>query len=188
MTIPDYSTYFSCLYNEPYARTDFGKGVHCSVMRAVEWLDVCRIPLKLPEVHDFAVIWDQDHDERVIRVIERIYMAGLLSPVQFVGEHNATFTVIVAAEFRLHVNETGFKNYIAEIQEICSSVDDEYWAVRAGMFDRSPSWPPNKTKIDGIIPTDEYRAVTYLRNLDNVWQLGPKTFIPTPRPQSLYGW
>src|SRR5688572_1906398 len=85
MTNPSvYSKLFACLYDEPAPVGNLGRGTHYSVMRSVEWLDVVRRPLPLPEIHDFAVIWDEDHDSRVIEAVERIYMAGLLSPIQFI--------------------------------------------------------------------------------------------------------
>lgn len=190
MENPHYSDFFSCLYDEPSAMTRFGQGAHYSIFRAVEWLDVWRKPLKLPEVHDFAVIWDKDHDARIIRVLERFYMAGLLSPVQFVGEHEGTITVIVDVEFWHHANESEFKDYTADLQEICRRVDhDEYWSVNTGMFDRSTCWPPDETKVDGLIEADEYRAVTYLRNIENLWQVGVKSYVPAPmapKPLSRY--
>ena len=88
---PAYSTLFCCLYNESAPIGSIGRGCHYSVFRSVEWLDVTRSPLELPEMHDFAVIWDEDHDTRVINVIERIYLSGLLSPIQFVGERKGFF-------------------------------------------------------------------------------------------------
>ena len=45
---PQYSTLFSCLYDEPDPVGQLGRGTHYSVMRSVEWLDVTRRPLALP--------------------------------------------------------------------------------------------------------------------------------------------
>ncbi|WP_253073410.1 hypothetical protein [Sodalis ligni] len=97
--IHQYSTLLSCLYDEQQPIGNLGRGTHYSIFRTVEWLDVNRTPVNLPQLHDFSVIWDEDHDERVINVIENIYMAGLLSPIQFIGERKGTLTVIVAAKF-----------------------------------------------------------------------------------------
>lgn len=187
MSATRYSNYFSCLYDEPFPASDFGWGAHYSVMRAVEWLDVYRDPLKLPLVHDFAVIWDKDHDDRIIRVLERILFAGLLSPIQFIGERGAVIAVIVAPQFRLHVNEAGFKNYIGELQDICRRVDGkEFWAVSAGVFDPSPNWMPEQTDLGELVEADVCSTVAYLRGIDTVWQIGAKAFTPTPPPLSRY--
>ena len=181
MAIRQYSTYFSCLHDEPTEYGRLGRGSHYSVMRSVEWLDVCRIPLSKPQVHDFAVIWDEDHDERVIEAVERIYMAGLLSPIQFIGERKGMLTVMVAARFRFAVSEADFKTYTNAIQEICKSVDGDYWSVDVGMFDRSPCWPPHQTDIQGLISDNEYRVVTYLRTIDILWNLGTREYVrPAP--------
>jgi hypothetical protein len=150
-------------------------------MRSVEWLDVCRKPLVLPHVHDFAVVWDDDHDERVIDAIERMYMAGLLSPVQFIGERKGILSALVAARYRFSGPETEYKNYVEQIEDICHSVHGDHWPVEIGMFDRSPACPPHQTEIAGIIAADEYRAVTYLRNVDSLWRLGTRPFAPEQR-------
>ena len=177
MSSTRYSNYFSCLYDEQHPVNNFGQGAHYSVMRALEWLDVCRDPLTHAQVHDFAVIWDKDHDTRIIRVLERILVAGLLSPVRFIGERGAVLTVIVAPQFRLHANETGFKNYLGELQDICRRVDgEEFWAVSAGMFDSSPNWTPEQAGLGELIEADVCSTLAYLRGIDTVWQIGAKAF------------
>ena len=184
MTIRQYSTYFSCLHDEADPVGHLGRGTHYSIMRSVEWLDVCRTPLPLPQVHDFAVVWDEDHDARVIQVVERMYMAGLLSPVQFIGERKAMLAVIVAAKFRFHGEQAEFKSYTAQVEEICQSVDGDHWTVEIGMFDRTDTWPPLQTETAGIIADSEQQVVTYMQNINNLWNLGTKRYVP-PRPSWL---
>jgi len=181
MATRQYSTYFSCLYdeNDPVGR--LGRGTHYSIMRSVEWLDVCRKPLTLPHVHDFAVIWDEDHDDRVIDAIERIYMAGLLSPIQFIGERKGTLSALVASRYRYTVPEAEYQAYVGQIQKICHSVHGDHWPVEVGMFDRAPGWPPHQTETVGLIADDEHRVVTYLRNVDNLWKLGTRAFTAENR-------
>lgn len=176
-----YSTLLSCIYDEQQPIGNLGRGTHYSIFRTAEWLDVNRTPINLPQLHDFSVIWDEDHDERIINVIENIYMAGLLSPVQFIGERKGTLTVIVAAKFYFG----GFpdiNNYANQLQKICDqSTGGDYWPVETGMFDRSPSFPPDnphQTDVCGLINDSKHRVVTYLRNIDSLWDLGTKLFIP----------
>ncbi len=183
MTTRQYSTYFSCLHDESAPVGHLGRGTHYSIMRSVEWLDVCRRPLALPQVHDFAVIWDEDHDERVIDVIEQIYMAGLLSPIQFIGERKGTLTVLLAAIFRYADDETTYQSYTTSLKNICTNVGGDYWPVNIGRFDRSPEWPPHQTDLEGIIHDTERRVVTYLRNIDSLWGLGTRAYVPTKHDQ-----
>ncbi len=176
MQLPSYSTLFSCLYDEPNPIGNLGRGTHYSVLRSVEWLDVTRTPIPFPQIHDFAVIWDEDHDTRIIEVIEAIYMAGLLSPIQFIGERKGGLTVIVAAKFYFMEDDAALKSYEQKIQKICdNSNHGDYWPVEVGMFDRSPG-SPHQTELRGLINAEEHRVITYLRNIDSLWGLGTKPF------------
>ncbi|MCV0415731.1 MAG: hypothetical protein K5831_12745 [Brevundimonas sp.] len=171
---PRYSTLFSCLYDEPGPVGQLGRGTHYSIFRSVEWLDVTRRPLTLPQVHDFAVIWDEDHDERVIEAVERLYMAGLLSPVQFIGERKGMLTIIVAAKFYYSGTEADTQAYNRAVDAIGQSLDDA-WPVEVGMFDRAPG-NPHQNDPRGIISDQGRRVQTYLENIDGLWRLGTKDF------------
>ena len=119
------------------------------------------------------MIWDEDHDTRVIEAIEQIYMSGLLSPVQFIGERKGGLTVIVAAKF--YYVET--QNYESLIEDISQGLDDP-WPANVGSFDRSPG-SPHQCFIEYLIQADEHRALTYLRNIDSLWNLGTKDYLPS---------
>lgn len=186
MLTPVYSTLISCLYDEPEPVGKLGRGTHYSIFRSVEWLDVVREPLAIPQVHDFAVIWDEDHDTRVIDVIEAIYMAGLLSPIQFIGERKGTLTVIVAAKFYFAHSEASLDAYIRQLNEISGKPNHgDTWPTEVGMFDRSPGIV-HQTELHGLISADEHRVITYLRNIDSLWSLGTKPFVPRPRPDAAW--
>lgn len=173
---PRYSTLFSTIYDEAAPVGNLGRGTHYSVLRCAEWLNVTREPLLKAEVHDFSVIWDEDHDTRVIGVIERLYMDGLLSPVQFIGERKAYLTVVVAAKFYYHGTETVIRDYERRIREIAADIGDDCWQADVGMFDRSPFDHQNDPKA--IIAAPEHRVITYLKNIDSLWNLGTKPFVP----------
>lgn len=177
--VPQYSKLFTCLYDEPGPVGSLGRGTHYSVFRAVEWLDVTRRPLTLPQIHDFAVIWDEDHDERVIDAIERIYMAGLLSPIQFIGERKGGLTAIVAARFYFSGTETDTATYRSAIEAITQDLPDS-WPAEIGCFDRAPS-NPHQNCYEGIINDSEHRVALYLANINSLWQLGTYDYRP-PRP------
>lgn len=181
MQTPTYSTLFSCLYDEPGPVGSRGWGIHYSVFRSVEWLDVIRTPLTIPQIHDFAVIWDDDHDTRVIDVIEAIYMAGLLSPIQFIGEHKGTLTVIVAAKFYFAHSQANLDAYIQQLNNISLNPNHgDGWPTDVGMFDRSPGFPAHQTELRDLLGIEEHHAITYLRNIDFLWRLGTKQFVQIP--------
>jgi hypothetical protein len=178
MQTPVYSKLYSCLYDEPAPVGQLGRGTHYSVFRCAEWLDVVRKPLPTPEVHDFAIIWDEDHDARVIRVVEAIYMAGLMSPVQFIGDRKGTVTVIVAARFYYSGTEHELTDYTRRLNEISgsSAASGDSWPAQTGMFDRS-SGSSHQNKFGGLIDAEEHRVLTYLRNIDSLWNLGTKPYV-----------
>jgi hypothetical protein len=176
MITPVYSNLFSCLYDEQEPVGHIGRGTHYSVFRCAEWLDVVRNPLSVPQVHDFAVIWDEDHDTRVINAIESIYMAGLLSPIQFIGERKGGLTVIVAAKFYFHGDEEVISSYIKKLNDISRELSHgDSWLTEVGMFDRSPG-SPHQTDLIGLIAAEEHRVITYVRNIDSLWTLGTKPY------------
>lgn len=175
--VRQYSTLFSCLYDEHEPIGSLGRGTHYSIFRSVEWLDVTRRPLDVPQIHDFAVIWDEDHDVRVIEVIERIFMAGLLSPVQFIGERKGGLTAIVAAKFYFSGSENDTNAYHQAIQAITLSLDDA-WPAQIGSFDRAPE-NPHQNFYEAVINDSEHRVAVYLANIDSLWRLGTRPYAPT---------
>lgn len=177
--VPQYSSLFTCLYDEAGPVGSLGRGTHYSVFRAVEWLDVIRRPLTLPQIHDFAVIWDEDHDERVIDAIERIYMAGLLSPIQFIGERKGSLTAIVAARFYFSGADADTKAYHSAIEAITRDLPDS-WPAEVGCFDRAPG-NPHQNFYEGIISDTDHRIALYLANIDSLWRLGTRDYS-LPRP------
>lgn len=175
--LPIYSPFFTCLYDEQKPVGYLGRGTHYSVLRTAEWFDVDRSRLDEAQVHDFAVIWDEDHDERVINVIERIYMAGLLPPVQFIGEKKGMLTVILAARFYLGQSKGALERYETKINEISQKQDCDSWPAELGSFHRQCDDPPH-TSPGGIISDSEDRVITYLQNIDSLWALGTKPHRP----------
>jgi hypothetical protein len=178
-----YSPLFSCLYDEGEPVGNLGRGTHYSVMRCAEWRDVLLNPLDHAQVHDFAVIWDEDHDTRVIAAIEAIYMRGLLAPVQFIGERKGGLTVIVAAKFYFGIDEMALATYTAEVEKITQDLPHgDGWPATIGLFDRNPG-SPHQTNLQGLIMADEHRVITYAQNIDSLWGLGTKSFVQ-PRASS----
>jgi len=61
--------------------------------------------------------------------------------------------------------------------------------MKYGHFDRAPSPAanPHQTVTAGIIDDSEHRVVTYLRNIDSLWNLGTKPYKPTTRAQGSQG-
>jgi hypothetical protein len=91
-----YSDFFKTLHDETGPTGYLGEGTHYSVLRAVVFHDPMGRPLSVGRFADFAVIWDEDHDARVIEPIEQIYRQGLLSSFLMFGENKGVFTAILS--------------------------------------------------------------------------------------------
>jgi len=94
-----YSDFFKTLHDETGPTGYLGRGTHYSVLRAVVFHDHMGKPLAEGQFADFAVIWDEDHDARVMEPIEQIYGRGLLSSFLMFGERQGSFTVILSNKF-----------------------------------------------------------------------------------------
>lgn len=169
-----YSTLFSCLHDERHPVGTLGRGTHHSIFRCPQWRDFPTI-LDAPLVQDFCVVWDEDHDERIIRVIERIYMADLLSPVMFIGERKGGLTVILRESVLERVSEDAYQEYVEKLVELADDLDDP-WGCSVGTFSYS-----NEPVIDAmstIVNDDPSRVGKYLIGIHASWVLGLKPFKP----------
>ena len=76
---------------------------------------------------DFAVIWDEDHDERVIEPIEAVYRHGFLASFLIFGERKGGFTAILAdAEVREPERR---RSLAARLASITENVDGDVWSA-----------------------------------------------------------
>lgn len=167
-----YSSIFKCLCDErnPLIPSYF----HYSVFRSYEYRNVCNEPVDKPLIHDFAILWDDDHDERVIKAAENIYLSGLMSPIQFIGEHKGELTIIVAAKAWFSFEEP--EAYVQAVRNAAFRVGDDQWTVKAGMFDSSDRnfnlrHQTDLSQILGIDPVVEH---THILSINDRWELGTK--------------
>jgi hypothetical protein len=169
-----YSDYFTTIYDQTEPVGNLGRGTHYSVLRYASWFDVEAKRIDIPQTHDFAVIWDEDHDTRVIQAIEKIYKSGLLSPIQFIGERKAFLSIVVAAKFYFSGTKADQTEYAKRLEDITSDIDGDYWNLQIGFYDKAR--PDHQTQLAGMIACGGAEEDTYLRNIDNLWQLGTKPF------------
>jgi hypothetical protein len=145
----------------------FGRGTHYSVFRAVSWHDSSLNPLPNGEFLDFAIIWEEDHDTRVMTVVETMYFDGLLAPVRFVGERKGGLIVLVAPEKEAAWDLLSYKERVESA--VRRSNLDDWWNVTVAYFGTESS----------IIGAPPEKVAVYLKNIDNLWNLGTK---PRSRP------
>jgi hypothetical protein len=171
-----HSQFLSCIYDEVTPLGNIGRGTHCSIFRCAEWYDGLRNRLFQAEVHDFAVVWDEDHDARVLVAAERLYLAGIFSPVLFIGERKGTLTVVVDQEFRDSLDdEADWQQWVADVNAECGEIDGDFWEVSIGSCDSGHSdRSAHERRVDaaGLIHDNRDRVSAYLRNIDLLWTLG----------------
>ncbi len=159
-----YLEFFQTLHDEVAPTGYLGRGSHYSVLRSVVWHNNLQHPLTKAVYHDLAIIWDEDHDIRVIEVVKLLYFAGLLTPAIIVGERKGSFTLLVSEQT---VEEAGKKwlcAYQKAVEKITQSLYDPWAATVASINSRDY----------GIINDDSEKVVQYLQTINMLWQLGIK--------------
>jgi len=145
-----YSSFFHTLHDEAAPVGDIGRGTHYSVLRAV-------LSHGEPKFHDFAVIWDEDHDTRVIWVAEQLFVKGMLNAVLAIGERKGGITVLTSA--------APSAAYEAAVLAISESVPSDSFNGSAELFPGDGS---------AIIQDEVERSASYLLGIRALWKLGTK--------------
>ena len=162
-----YSPFFKTLYDQTHPVGDLGRGTHYSVLRAATWHDEFLDPLQTGAFLDFAVIWDQDHDSRVIAVVERFYFAGLLAPVRFIGERKGCLFVLLSADVLTRWGEAELTLYKEQLEQEMVGAD------------LGDLWPVAVHAVSGLSPiinASDWEAEIYLQHVQILWKLGVKPY------------
>ncbi len=182
-TSPVYSQLFACLYDQAEPVGDLGRGTHYSVFRSVQWRDLDGDFRDSGRFHDFAVVWDEDHDTRVIGFIEQLHMHGLLWPIVFVGERKGMLTMLLWHGVDPVPERSDWYDLVKELGE--NAVEYDTWTADFGVFHRDPANRQGLTNAAGLINDKDELVGTYLQTIDVLWQLGEKkraVFAPIVLP------
>src|SRR5205807_666933 len=107
--------YMKTLYEQLKPVGDNAHGTHYSVMRARLWHNPNGSRSGTALDHTFAVIWDEDHDGRVLLAIEELHVSGTLANVKFIGEIRGVLQIIPI------INGDKFPQYM--------SIDGDSWSL-----------------------------------------------------------
>lgn len=186
-----YSPFFQVLHDERAPVGNLGRGTHYSVVRTLlpvvdngdpsfveeqMFLDARRRRL---QVLDLAIIWDEDHDERIWIIIERLHAAGLLAPVRFIGERKGNVTLVCDPDMVYGDDSSGggFERYCALIDDLSWAVDGDEWFHEVA--------PSIEDGCRQIIQAPKDRVDAYLKGIEASWVLGPKSWITkSSKPES----
>jgi hypothetical protein len=168
-----YSSLFTTLYDETQPVGNIGRGTHYSILRAAQSLDIKLEPQAQIFAQDICVVWDEDHDDRIMDVIEGLYVQNLLAPILFIGERKGAVTVILEKEF--YDDDTLHSYFENQLMKIVQSQNDP-WSWEIGYFDMESG----EIKADSLIHDSTPRVVIYLRHIVGLWVLGLKEYkVPT---------
>jgi hypothetical protein len=164
-----YSEFFQTLHDELTPTGTLGRGTHHSILRAVVFHDAEGKPSPEARFHDFAIVWDEDHDKRVLEPIEKIYFAGLLSQFLMFGERKGSFVGVLARDMTADV---GFLCLSDKVKETTRSVAGDAWPSQILAVDAAAGQ---------IIKDEPEKVKLYLGNLQMLWELGSKPALSFAR-------
>jgi hypothetical protein len=150
-----YSSGLVCLHDEKGSAAELGRGTHYSVFD-------CANRGSSAGRQRLAVVWDEDHDVRVLEVVERLRNKGLLSGVLFVGERKGGVTFIL--DPRVSVT----RQNLAAIHRYSSTVGEDHWGVTVGFFDGKFK----NSEAAHIVHHDPELVERYLKEIYDRWSLG----------------
>jgi hypothetical protein len=168
-----YSHFFQTLHDETVPTGHLGSGTHASILRAIVFHGPTFVSLRTGAYADLAIIWDEDHDIRVIKAIEAIYRAGFLGSILMIGERKGTLNAIVSD----HVQDLKVLNSLEEkLRVVAQKMDGDPWSSSLRKIDG-----PNHEIIDDL----DHKVALYLANLKMLWRLGVKVSAQDRTKQSL---
>jgi hypothetical protein len=158
-----YSPFFQTLHDERAPAGHLGNGTHASILRAIVFHDPYGRPLSDGIEVDFAVIWDADHDTRIIKAVDAIYRAGWLSAIVMIGERKGTLHAIASENVQNNHVFRHLEYLERRLHDVAQSMEGDPWSSSLRTFA-----DPGRTIIDD----DEERVRLYLSNLKMLWRLG----------------
>ncbi|HCF5250240.1 hypothetical protein [Pseudomonas aeruginosa] len=157
--LPTYSNFFRTEYDE---QNDVGAlEAHYSVLS----VPLFEEPNSRIDLQRIAVIWDSDHDQRVIDILEAAYFQGLLSPVLYIAEHKGAVSVII--------NETLNQPQKNRQNRLWQQISDEVIDNDKFKVHLMSKEEFIETLKDRLQPA--FR--NYLVHINDAWDLGPHIYV-----------
>jgi hypothetical protein len=156
-----YSDFFQTLHDEVGPVGYLGRGTHYSVLRAISFQDADGGMINEAQYLDFAVIWDEDHDDRIMEPIYKLYCSGFLSSFIMFGERKGMMTGIVAP----HLRKPSLEYLAEQLGKVCDGMQNgDWWSTQIGSL----------AKSQGMISGSDADVLLYLSNVNMLWNLGLK--------------
>lgn len=161
-----YSPFFQTLHDEVAPVGKIGRGTHYSVLRMPMLVDEAGAVCAPARVQDVAVVWDEDHDERAIQALSRLYFAGLTAPIMFIGEQKGTLCVVLHPDV-IKWPAKRLAQFKSRVEEVAQPDNDQF-NHNVGTLEES-----------NIVADEIDHVRVYCASIDVLWRLGPKD-LPLP--------
>lgn len=175
---PKYSPHLHCIYDEPAPTGHIGRGTHYSVVQALSWRSEKGDLRQQASVQNVAIIWDEDHDERIIPCVEALLMAGLLHAVSMIGERKGGVTIVFNTMSAARLSEDQKRVYRQEVAQVINDVVDakhgDSWSITFGEMTDTPSLHATGRGIfhQALIQDGDLQKIeTYVRNINYLWDI-----------------
>lgn len=171
-----YSPHLHCIYDEPAPTGRIGRGTHYSVVQALSWHSDKGELRKQADVQNVAIIWDEDHDERIIPCVEALLKAGLLHAISMIGERKGGVTIVFNTKSSARLSDHQKRAYRQEVTQVIndevSSEIGDFWDINFGEMTDDPSLAKDGFH-QHLILDDVHKVETYVQNIDNLWNIDP---------------
>jgi hypothetical protein len=156
-----YSEFFETLHDE---QGRVGSMLcHYSILRAMVFHDEFGNALPIARRQKFAVIWDDDHDERIIQPIEKLFCEGLLSSFVMFGEQKAVFYAMAAEQLAAPKFKARVSHLEKRIEAACHYIDiGDQWGAQLEWIN-APGLMMNAS---------DDKARLYAATIKMLWDLG----------------
>lgn len=152
-----YSPLLYTVYDQPSPIGHLGRGVHYSVLQFLNWFDLDGHLADSSSPHQFAVIWDEDHDIRVINVIDEAVRQKVMQNVLFIGERKGSLSVLLKKE----TSDKRMKS-IAETFSHLGGTQEDSWPTETFRY-------PDGLKT--LIHDSESKIKPYLDHILALWNM-----------------
>jgi hypothetical protein len=160
-----YSPFFKTLHDEKSPVGEFGGGVHYSILRLISWHDKHLRPLQRANFQDLAVVWDGDHDTRLISVLQSLYLSGLTPPVLFIGERKGMLWLILDPEAAKRLDLEEYEKRTGDA--VGQSGIGDFWSIEL----------ESEAGHSGLFGLSDFESKTYLECINLLWHLGLKDAV-----------
>lgn len=119
------------------------------------------------DFHDMAIIWDEDHDTRVITAIELMIRSGLHGyDIRFMGERKGALSIVFGGIYPPFIPMVNKK-----IKDLANELEDPWTVSVKCLSDADHS----------IIDAYQPNVSAYLHGIDALWGLGGKSANVIPK-------